>query len=457
MMNAMRAATVMVVAVLAGCTKRVNVCYSDADCKDPMYPFCDVNGEYPASGGEKNSCTIVPDNCPVDRCGCTPGAMLSCVGDQATTCAPDGMSTTMDTCALGCAADGTRCLTFDPSNGLGGALAMAAGEADVVVPAGATIDTDLGEVTDSNGVPIAVTTLVIPQTGAPSIRAFIGRSIVIDDTKVVGTNALALVAHAGVTVQGLVDLAAHGVSGASAAQTSPLACAGSISKQFQCSVGPATNTVTDGAGGGGDATVGGTGGGNNSGFPGGMAVQTFVPLSGGCAGGNLEDISGTLLSKGGGGGGAVEIVSLTTVSLTGRGFISLGGGGGAPSCGGGSGGTLIIEAPTVQLVGNTVGIVANGGAGGACGMNGADGTLTATPALAPSNCADSGGNGGTGSTGPGSAHTCTTSCVTCDVGPWGGGGGSVGRMRIATGDGTYVTTGSPIVSILSSAAKLTPL
>src|SRR5579862_1885289 len=130
MMSSMKAALVVAVAVLAGCTKHVS-CDSDADCKDPAYPFCDVNGEYPASGGEKNVCTIVPDNCPVERCGCMAGAVLSCTGDQVTTCAPDGMSTTMDTCALGCAPDGTRCLTFDPSNGLGGALAMAEGESDV--------------------------------------------------------------------------------------------------------------------------------------------------------------------------------------------------------------------------------------------------------------------------------------------------------------------------------------
>ena len=55
MKRAMVGAWLVVALAAAGCgTKRVNVCNADTDCKDPSFPFCDVNGQYPASGGEKN-------------------------------------------------------------------------------------------------------------------------------------------------------------------------------------------------------------------------------------------------------------------------------------------------------------------------------------------------------------------------------------------------------------------
>src|ERR1700693_4653596 len=84
----------------AGCTKTVNQCSADSDCTDVAYPFCDVNGEFPPSDGVKNVCTIVPANCPIERCGCSPGA-TTCGGDQLSTCNQDGKSTTTSTCSLG--------------------------------------------------------------------------------------------------------------------------------------------------------------------------------------------------------------------------------------------------------------------------------------------------------------------------------------------------------------------
>jgi hypothetical protein len=35
----------------AACTKQVNVCHQDSDCGDVAFPFCDVDGQYAASGG----------------------------------------------------------------------------------------------------------------------------------------------------------------------------------------------------------------------------------------------------------------------------------------------------------------------------------------------------------------------------------------------------------------------
>jgi hypothetical protein len=68
----------LAVAALAACSKRVNFCDSDKDCSDPAFPFCDVDGQYAPSGGMTNTCTIVPPDCPVERCGCQPG-VTTCV------------------------------------------------------------------------------------------------------------------------------------------------------------------------------------------------------------------------------------------------------------------------------------------------------------------------------------------------------------------------------------------
>ncbi len=455
----MKRSLAVAVLALVGCgTKRVNVCTSDADCKDPSYPFCDVNGEYPASGGENNSCTVVPDNCPVDRCGCTPNAVLSCSGDQLTTCAADGKSTTTNTCALGCAADGTRCLTFEPSNGLGGALAMASGEPDVVLPSGAKIDTDLGTIVDGNGVPVAITSTLIAQTGGPNIRAFIAHSMTVNDLSVHGAAALALVAPEAITIQGVVDAAAHASTAGPGAESSPFACASLVVQEFDC--GTPTVTVTPSSGGGGDGVAGGNGHGEGNTSSGGTAVSGFTPLYGGCRGGDLLSTSNATVGRGGAGGGAVEIVSLRSITLTGTGFLSVGGGGGSSSCGGGSGGVVILEAPAVQLNGGSTGVTANGGAGGGCSVNGADGTTTLAAAAAPM-CTSGGysaGAGGTATTAPGNSAQCApgggVTCLACDPSPYGGGGGSVGRARIATKDGTYGLLGAPVMSVDISAAML---
>jgi hypothetical protein len=454
MMNIMKAYLVAAAVLAGGCTKRVNVCYSDADCKDPGYPFCDVNGEYPASGGEKNSCTVVPDNCPVDRCGCTPGAVLACTGDQLTTCAADGKSTTMDTCALGCASDATRCLTFDPSNGLGDALTMAAGEADVVLPVGATIDTDLGTIVGPGGSPIAITTSVVDQPAAAQLRVFSAHSLTVNDARVVGSRPLALVAYEQVTVQGMIDASARGQSAAVGAQELPAMCASMANQTFNCTSGSITRAVTHGGGGGGNAATGGRGGG--VGTLGGTPFIGFEPLAGGCRGGGLDDAAGNPLSAGGAGGGAVEIVSLRQVTLSNGGFIHVGGGGGGVTSGGGSGGTVVLEAPQVQITGAASGIAANGGAGGGCNLSGADATANVSPAPGPTCGNYSGGNGATSTVGAADGAYCTSGCLPCDTTAFGGGGGAIGRVRIATKDGSYVMTSNPVMSAQVAAAILTP-
>jgi hypothetical protein len=399
-------------------TKQQNKCTSDSDCTNPAYPFCDVDGEFSTSGGAKNVCTIVPPDCPVERCGCSPGA-TTCTGDQLTTCDAGGTSETSTTCALGCATDGTRCLSFEPSNGLGPALIAAANEPAVTIPDGATINTDTGEVKTSGGISISVNSLAVAQ-GSGTIRALIGGSFSIGDVLVYGSNPLAIVSVGDVKLDGVLDASANASSnGPGAQRTAP--CAG--------------HPGDSGGGGGGNATDGGAGG-----IPpnvmdpraaAGAAQAGFEPLLGGCPGGALTS-GGSTVSNGGGGGGAVQVVSLTAITIAGG--VDVGaGGGGYDGGGGGAGGNVVLEAPRISFSGG--GIFANGGSGGACSAAGSDATrdLMAAPGAGPCGTGlstASGGDGGTVTDRPGDGgHSLT--------GIGGAGGGAVGRARIATRDGTF--------------------
>jgi hypothetical protein len=389
-------------------------------------------------------------DCPVERCGCTPGASLACTADQNTLCAADGHSTTTATCALGCSATEPRCLTFDPSNDLGGALADAATQPDIALPPGAQIDTDLGLIQGVGGVPIDVKSVLVSQNGGTSmIRVFEGRSFVIDGARVVGSKSLALVAPGPITIRGLFDASANGLTNGPGAQEAPTACAGGASQE----VG-GTMPSAAGAGGGGNATAGGAGGGAHAfGGGGGALIPTFVPLVGGCRGGSVTDFSnGTLLRNGGGGGGAVQLVSLDQIALTNNGVIDLGGGGGPISAGGGSGGTLVLEATHVRIEGATTGVVANGGAGGACGSTGPDGGSSSTQATGPKCSPNSAGDGATGTLAATSGEVCTA--MFCAANRYGGGGGAAGRVRIATANGAFSTVSTPILSAVISTATL---
>jgi hypothetical protein len=425
----------MMAVALAACTKQPNPCTSDSDCTNPAYPFCDVDGEFAVSGGEKNTCTIVPPNCPVERCGCSPGA-TTCAAGELRTCDASGVSETATACALGCAPDGARCLSFEPSNGLGPALAAAANERAIEIPDGATINTDTGEVKTSGGLPVDVQSLVIAQ-GHTTIRAFIGGSFAIGDVTAYGNNPLAIVATGDITVTGMLDASAESVSSGPGAQRSD-PCAGQPSSY--------------GGSGGGNATDGGGGGEpqviiNNPRVPGGIAQIGFEPLAGGCPGGPLTS-NGSVVADGGGGGGAVQLVSLTTIAISG-GIDVGGGGGGYDGGGGGSGGNVILEAPRVAFASG--GIYANGGSGGACAMSGTDGTRDANAAPGAGPCGDHnrirGGDGGTESTVPFGGGR------DLGGGSGGGGGGAVGRLRIATSDGTY-DAGTAVLSAAITTATL---
>jgi hypothetical protein len=429
--------------------KNPNFCASDADCAGTPRPFCDVNGEFTPSNGTKNVCTETPSDCPIERCGCTPGESLACDVDQQTVCAADGMSTATSTCALGCSTE-DRCLTFEPSNGLGPALEMAAAEPDVILPNNARIDTDTGLVQDANGMPIEVRSVVVPQTGAPSIRAFLARSFLMDAVTARGANALALVASGKITIRGQLDASADLEQQGPGASESVGACVGVDAFEEACGNPPIVFRCWVGGGGGGNSTQGARGGGTEAqggGQLGGASLQAFVPFKGGCAGGALRETGGAIHS-GGGGGGAAQLVSLETITFANAGIMNVGGGGGRSSGGGGAGGIAIIEAPFVAFEGAATGIAANGGAGGGCELAGGDAGITTAPAPAPRCAQRSGGNGGTSGAVPEAGElSCPTGGSCVFAAQHGGGGGAIGRARVSTRTGEISVSGTPVLSV----------
>jgi hypothetical protein len=434
------------------CTRRNPAyCTSSADCSDPAKPFCDVTGAF---GPLMDDCIATPLDAGADAledtandAGCTPGAGILCASDMLTACAADGHSTVQTPCALGCASE-PRCLTFEPSNGLGSAFIAAANEPDVVLPPGAKIDTDLGLVENAAGSALTVASELVAQSGGPSIRVFLGNSFVLDAMVIQGTAAVAFVAPGRVSVIGYVDASATEIQGGPGAVSGSDACVG-LSIHAGSAIGP---SFTGGAGGGGNATKGGDGA--YTGNTGGQPVTTLVPFTGGCAGGDQLSSGGTIEERGGAGGGGVQLDSLDEISLTSTGLIDVGGGGGESYAGGGAGGNVLLEAPTVSIEGAVSGVTANGGAGGACGDSGPDGSASAAPAAGPSCNERSGGNGGTGTALAGNGGGTCPAGQTCVASDEGGGGGAVGRARIATATGSYTATGSPLQSAQISVTTL---
>lgn len=456
---------------------------ADGTCRDPEYPFCDVNGVVSGTAGacvavtcsagefaacEGNaalSCDTTGRNYERVQCefgcnagegcirACTANAVVSCTGETLRQCNDNGTGIGEQTCSLGCSDDGTRCRTFQPSNGLAAALADSANEPTATLGVGVLLDTDSGLVTDANGNPIVIKSTVVTQVGAPSIRVFEARSFDVQDITIYGAMAAAFVATGPIRVTGHLAARARGVaSGAGAKQSG--ACFGENKNEYSC---VCASPCTKGTGGGGNATAGGQGGGN--GGVGGATESSFSPLAGGCTGGARKDESGTsILAAGGGGGGALQLVSLTSITLEGMGIVDVAGGGGTSTTGGGSGGVIVLEAPMVKLLGPSAGLAANGGSGGGCSLSGRDGPASASPALGHVCANYFSGNGGTGSTLP--SNGCMIGVDSCQVQcpvAYGGGGGAVGRARISTKPGGMVVSGGPIISVAVSTATLEAL
>jgi hypothetical protein len=420
---------------------------SCASCA-PGSPLSCTNGNVTVCGSDGTSssevsCAIGCDIDGLDCATCTPGAGLACANNSATVCDADGRGSVAVFCGLGCNVSDTDCATFEVLNGLGSAFLDSRLSSAVVVSAGSTIDTDTGIVTDANGNKIPVSAVLIPQTGGPGIQVFEGSSFTINGATVVGSNAMAIASYGDVEITALLQLGANLFTPGPGATIGDAVCQGADQ-----------NVVCESAGGGASGYEGGNGGTDfqgNVAAAGGFGLSAVTPLTGGCSGGGVGGAG-----VGGAGGGALEIVSNSSVLVTG--MISLGGGGGSPfgsaandeGGGGGGGGYVIVQSPILNFfdAGNRGGVLAGGGAGGGDGVVGENGSDVDTdPAL---NLAVSGtGNGGAN----GNGGDGGSSQFTCAAGDSIGGGGGAGRVYFVTKDGTV--SGTPIINAIVGGDSLT--
>ncbi|MCE9572250.1 MAG: hypothetical protein K8W52_03760 [Deltaproteobacteria bacterium] len=498
------AAIALAISIPACSTKDPLYCQSSADCEDPALPICDVHGDFAESNHIANTCIARPDNCPVETCGCAPGTFLGCALDEAQTCGADGMSTVTQACAQGCSseaggcrcttgdsvcaadavstcnasgvfdapvacplrcADDTRCTDISASNGLNAALDAAADRQAVTLGDGAVFDTSTGVVIDGNAASVVIPSVLVPQpNGAPPIRAFLAKSMILGNARAKGANAFAIVADGVIELHGVLDAGAAGSDPGPGANTA-LACAGTAT---MLTYDQSAGEWGDGAGGAGHSTAGGSGGpgaATGTGPAGGAAagVPQAEPLVGGCEGGDVVFHTGAVGYNGGHGGGAVQLVSRVAIRLTrtgaSAGAIDVGGSGGSNTgAGGGAGGTVLVESPEVLSDGAGTGFFANGGGGGGCGLEGADGTASVDAAAGRScNCGASGGDGGTGllAPEPGERRTPAVPPMVCPfLYKQGGGGGAAGRVRINTQTGTFAATNGGAISAASSVGTI---
>lgn len=469
----------LAISALSACAHK-NPLYCDnagSPCTDPAKPFCDVEGEHEASEGIGHTCipdpfTAAPDAGPPGGRLCDPDAFVQCADDAtALYCNADGsayVTTACDvecdadrggcfcepntstcsadvtlacdeggvahrrSCALGCNDTAERCVDVDPSNGLAGYLDQSVGGPDLVLTAGATIDTDTGIIENGDGSVVEVPSFQVaaPENGVP-IRVFAVKSLVISDVSIDGARALAFVSDGDVAVGGTVRVLAG-----------PMVASLGRGRNGLCDVeedcGESCDAACGGPGGGGHGTAGGAGGNATSGpfailgSVGGSAQgsSALVPLRGGSSGGSL--------SAGGGptddpanGGGAIQIVSRTRIELgaTTAATVNAGGEGGNSVEGGGAGGGILLEAPRIVLASGSK-LVANGGGGGCMSGSGNDGNAL-TPAAGGSSAHEENGTGGTGATSTqvaGNGESVSLAVSTLVFG--GAGGGGMGRVRV---------------------------
>ena len=422
--------------VLSACSK-VDPLYCDPStpCTDPERPFCDDNGEYPASDGIKHTCIpdpFGPDAAPQGECE---PETSTCANDIEARCDSNGHQLPDRSCSLGCDGTGTRCLEIEPSNDLGQFLIDAASGPDLELPDGTIIDTDAGTVViDGNTVSVPNAGIDAPADGVP-LRVFIVASLAVTgDVVVRGERAIAVVADGDIVIEGILHVDAR--------DTTPGPGAGPDGH------GLPTNGVfgsVAGASGGGFGSKGGDGGsaGSATGFAGGAIAGNaeLTPLRGGGNGGPNND------NLGGGGGGAVQLVSRASITVRAGGAIDAGGSGGGSSGfskGAGAGGGILLEAPVVLVTGTNSALAANGGGGGCAGgvtREPDDGRLDDQRAAGceSSNVGD-GGDGGAGDLPAQKGDNGPTD------GTGGGGGGGVGRIRANTVAGTFEPLDGAIVS-----------
>lgn len=415
------------------------------------------------------------------------GCVETCSGDDAITCS--GGTPMSERCDLGCSTTGgVHCRVMVPSNlpdasdltGVTAGLTFAPAQdyylltdtGEIVYDVGGTrmtlraaggdvAGTRFRVVSDTLAV-LAVDTFTLPATAR--VYGF-------------GNRALIVLARNAITVGGEIDFSA----GCFLGQTFTRACGGPGAGDGGTSAAVNGDGCAGGTGGsdGGNETGGAgggfaTAGGNGGGAPGkttpaaaaitGCPGPALVPLLGG-GGGGAGAPSGS--SVGGGGGGALQLTSLTSVTLSavsasdratffmagagGKGTFTTNRGGG----GGGAGGAVLIEAPAVTV---TSALFACGGGGGAGGRVT---TLSSTTdrdggwgrrdgMQAPGGVGDNmGGFGGAGGT-----PTAAAQNGAGNVDGTGGGGGGIGRVRVNNLAGAFTMPASARVTASYSSGQI---
>lgn len=312
--------------------------------------------------------------------------------------------------------------TFTPRNLPSTVWDDASGTGGIVVTSTASIDTDTGVVLVDGSLSTGFEALSVTSTGeCADIFVIATESFRIDATAIVtvtGTRGLAIAARGAIVIAGTIDVGAHGTAS-----------------------GPGGLVRS---GGGGYGSDGGANGCTTS-----PASAFGNPELTGLCGGSTD------ATGGGGAGGAVELASLTSVTVEATGTIRAVGGGGpfTPITGGGhggSGGGVLIVSPLVTLAG-TISVNGGGGASGynAMGGPGSDGPLTTAATGGMRGCTMIGcggqtcsGSGGTGAWQNGPAGAGMGGMVTCGGSGCmngGFGGGGAGRIRVEATTTDFVT------------------
>jgi hypothetical protein len=451
---------VLVLAILAACTKTNPLDCADGTCSDPAKPYCDKDGTV---SGTMNACIAV--SCPAasafvdcrgdtaimcnaagdgyDLMQCSNGCSAAANGCNTCTpdssyctaagvqhCGSDGAPSTVDACAMGCV-DGppAHCAYVTPRYIPTACDTPATDSLDITTST--TLGTDLD--TACTGGVVTQTT----QTGARDICIVRNKTITVESAgylKATGSRLLALVADDSLAIHGTLDASADlGTSGPGGGSYSSGGGAGAINSGY---AGGGAGFRTAGAAG---ATLAADGGAANGGPPSTDPAQLVAMVGGPRAYG------------GGGGGGVILIACRGAVTIDGT--IDLGGGGGIGgyplasdsmvfgATGGGAGGYLVVQALDVMISGF---LYANGGGGGAgyrgtgglYGNAGQDGSRSITDGAfggAVQGGGGAGGNGGAGQT------PATIGLHPTNGGTGGGGGGGLGFLQTYTPAGVTPT------------------
>jgi len=342
----------------------------------------------------------------------------------------------------------------DPSNDLGEYFDIVEAPTDLILMT-ATIDTSTGTI-DGNA---AVSFLKPAPEGGLPIRIFVAKRVVLRNVTVVATEssrpALAILASEQIVVEGKLELGQFGLNVPGGFDGD---CAGKPGIMYM----NGTNPLVLGGGGGGNVTAGGHGGdvvdettqivGYAAGLGGTEVVgETVVPLRGGCPGGGGSQ-----------GGGALQLTSLTKIAISG-GIDARGkrGASGTFPGGGGAGGSILIEAPTIEIGASSTILLHGGGGGSYSTPLGSEPDYVSLGATCQSsNMCTNGGDGGYLTAG-GAIRSDAKPAAALALGPTptipfytGGGGGSIGRLRVNTRDGALELPSTTVITGVSTTGTI---